>query len=904
MASADMPNHLQSEATAQGAVTSDSATTGSTMVRNGERQIAAGDLIDIAFNAPANVAAERRPVVPGSPVGFNGYTPQSVDERRRVAQRIISALPAGLDKAVQDQYDTLSQAAKRGIHAFAFGHDLADWARVHLEMDAPRRYMELRCRQDAYRRELDNALAAIGQLAAACPQSLRDTANLYLTDTSVSRKWGYDPPWKPDAVVDPATRTRFDALPKNAQDLIKAVNGHGVEQHRQFCDATREIRVLFGEHAQRIVCEHEPQGPYLPLRRHWEYVVEARSDACHAAEAFAAKTGDTSTLEELKRNSDHYTCIQARTIAEARALVQELEARFGRHNVDAMTTDAHYRNHHFPSWQRLDKWREKIFDYFDHGIDGARPYAKAMSRALGDMYLQSAADMSVRAAAFRGDMTGVVAKHALDTFFENGRRHNEFVANMLHAAEIAQAIRGMVAEVRLARTAGARAARTAIVNEFLKRATAQMKPSPQRIMDGPLMFNAAWRLLTSPAHYLQYIAQPAALAMPVIGGRHGYTAGWREMIAAAWDTMSLIKAAKGMDVMCPDASRHVSRVGDERGMLADLQRKGMLDAENDNHNDYNNPRALSDNDLTRYGAQAMSNVTAVARGLETHNRIVSALAAYRLAYADAMNRGVDATGAHAAGVTFAHDVIHEAYAARAASHAPAMLGAALASDRPAHLLAPLRNFNIVHTAIVARMLRGMFSGAAKEEKIVAAKSLAYMAAHYEVLAGAMGMPGARLLGYAIQRVFAELDVPADQEAVFRRAIGDADLANIILHGTPAAVGTLRRHRMSAGDSRSPIAALNMDCDRSGTDDDGAYTLAAMGPCIGITVPNVIEGAGKILQGDYYGGLEKVVPSGIRDAMNAYSRATGGLHACGDMRTDAEDIFAMDQALQAAAATCR
>ncbi|TDN70393.1 PLxRFG domain-containing protein [Paraburkholderia sp. BL10I2N1] len=820
------------------------------------------------------------------------YDHDSVDERRPRAERLISALPEGLASPVQRTYDTLAHAAKRGTQALTFGHDLADWASSRLGMEAPREYMDLHGEQDAYRRTLDNQLGEIGQKASALSLPQRDMASTFLTETTMSQKWGYDPAWKSGVTVDPATKARFNALPASVQEVIKAVNEHGAAQRSQLRAAEEEVRKMMGADAPRVAGAEMP-GPYLPLRRHGDYVVEAKSATYKAAEA----AEDTPRMDTLRKDPDHYVYTQTRTMGEARALAKELEAKYGAGNAQPMAKDVYFKDSHGASWRQLEQWRAKMRDYFDTGTPQGKEYAAAMDRALTDMYLQSIADTSARAGELkRKNIPGVIAKQGLESFFQNGLRHNQLVSTMLHGAKIADAMKGMADE---AKQGGAqRPARTDIVNEFQKRAIAQANNRPSRVMDNLLMFNTAWRLLTSPAHYLQYIAQPVTMAHPILGARHGYGAAWKEMIGAAQDTAKL---GKGGNALKLDVSKHVSRVGDERGMLTTLQRQGVLDAGHES--EYGKPEVFSSNQLTRAGATAMNKVTMVARGLEGYNRTLSALAAYRLAHADSLNRGGDADAAHAAGTKFARDVVRQAYGDYSAANTPRALMPGNAPGLPVRLMAQFRKFNIIHTSIVARLAHQAFTGASPEERVVGGKALGYMALHYGVLAGAMGIPGAQLLAYAIQKIFSDSDVPEDPESYFRRVIGDKFLADIILHGAPAALGIDLTNRIGAGDILNPLGRANVNGGKTAADDYKSYMLAALGPMLGTTLPNVLTGAGRIMQGDYYHGLEQMVPSGIRDGMKAYGLAADGLtNSRNDTIIKPEDISAFDVALQAAGVT--
>jgi hypothetical protein len=815
------------------------------------------------------------------------YEHESVDERRPAAERVISALPDPVRGPVQKTFDTLAHATKRGVQMFTFGHDLADWAHARLGMEAPQRYMDLHNQQDAYRRALDDKLGAIGSEASKLSGPQRDLASTFLTESTMSQKWGYQPSWKSDAVVDAATKKKFDALPADVQAVIKAVNEHGHEQRAQLREANDEIRKMLGDESPRLAGDKELPGPYLPLRRHGDFVVEAKSSTYKAAEAL----GDKARMAELKRDPQHYTYSQTRTMGEAKALARELGAKFGKNNVDAMGRDQYFADNHGASWQQLQKWRAKVDDYFNNGGEGGKELADQMNAALTDMYLQSIAETSARAGEMgRGNVAGVIAKQGLESFFQNGQRHNQLVSSMLHGAKLADEMKAMAGEVEAGNTPAQRAGRRDIVNEFQKRAAAQMRNRPSRVMDNLLMFNSAWRLLTSPAHYLQYITQPVTMALPLLQGRHGTGSGWKELTSGMVDAARLSKGG----ALTPDVSLHRGRIGDERGMLAELQRSGALDYGHES--DYGSPKMFSSNQVAATGAKVIHTMTSVARALESYNRIGSALAAYRLAHADTLERNGTSTAAHAAGVKYANDIIRQAYGDYSASNAPRAFMPGNTPGLPVRMMAQFKKFNVIHTALVTRLIHGAFKGGSKEERAAAAKSLGWMAAHYGVLAGAMGVPGAQLLGYLIQQIFSDSDVPEDQETYFRRAIGDNDLANVVLHGAPAAAGMDLTGRIGAGDILNPLGRVNVN-GKTPKDTASQYLIAAMGP-MGATAMNTIDGTSQMMSGDWYRGLQTMMPSGIRDGMKAYQLATEGLtNKRNDVLIAPEDMSTADVIMQ-------
>ena len=84
---------------------------------------------------------------------------------------------------------------------------------------------------------------------------------------------------------------------------------------------------------------------------------------------------------------------------------------------------------------------------------------------------------------------------------------------------------------------------------------------------------------------------------------------------------------------------------------------------------------------------------------------------------------------------------------------------------------------------------------------------------------------------------------------------------------------------------------------------GFTALAVMGPFIGAMVPQVIDGVDRIGKGDYYRGLEQLMPKGIGDVMKAGRFANEGVsNRKGDTTLSADALSGLDIAGQALGAS--
>jgi hypothetical protein len=846
-----------------------------------------------AANARRAARSSTRDAEQAAAASSEGTRPTGFDGAPGRAERVISKLPEAAQGPVRRIYDNLAHVTGVAAKAIRFGHDLANLAEKTAGMKTPREYMDAISRKDAYRNALNAHIAELGTEASKLKPNERRMAGDYLTDTTMWGKWGYEADWNKGVTVDPSTKARFDKLPTNVQEVIKSLNKEGVEQQQREFVALKEASQRAGVEMPKGV-EPRMDGPYFPLRRHGEFVVEAKSHEYLAAE----RDGAQARLTQLKQDANHYYYGHEASQALANEVKRQLDMKFGSQNVKAMARDKYYSDTHGASFATVDAWAEKIRKSVSEqeGVDPAA--ADDMAKMLKELMLQKMADNSARASNLkRGNVVGVKGEQALMSFFMNGQNRNRMVSEAVHGDAINKAQAAMSREVRETTDPKLAKERQDFANEFAARRIQQMKNEPSRVMDNLLQFNSVWRLLSSPAHYLQYLSQPVTMALPILQGRYGYAHGWRELHSGLQDAIAIAKSSSWVK---PDLAKHVNKVGDEVGMLRALQARNILEHGSDL--EAGRPAVYSDNAASAAFHTVTGKMSQIPRTLETHNRILSALAAYRLAFKDAERAGKSATDAHDAGVKFATDTIMSAYGDYSAANAPR----ALASANPLLRLATqYKKFHVLHGSMVVNLARESFKGATPEERAIAQKSLAFMAGHYGVLAGAAGVPGAMLVAGAIKNLFGdEHDKAMSTESYIRQAVGDSTIGDFLTHGVPGVMGVNAERKIGAGDIFDPlvkpleIASSVAHGEIPTRAQLGDAALAVAGPTGGTAI-NMLGGVGQMMKGDWYGGLAAMMPKGIQDGLKAYGLATDGFaDKKGTQRIAPENLSTADIAAQA------
>jgi hypothetical protein len=141
------------------------------------------------------------------------------------------------------------------------------------------------------------------------------------------------------------------------------------------------------------------------------------------------------------------------------------------------------------------------------------------------------------------------------------------------------------------------------------------------------------------------------------------------------------------------------------------------------------------------------------------------------------------------------------------------------------------------------------------------------------MGGVMGLPGFAAIATLYGLVFGDEDEPDNPELAMRRAIGDDTLADLIVKGAPAALGVDVSGKVGMGQMLSILPYTDIDFSRKGIAEAG-YALMT-GPFGGLTL-KAADGVSLMGQGNYYKGLEQLMPTGVANAMKGYRFATEGV----------------------------
>lgn len=832
-----------------------------------------------------------------SATGNNGnFDGSNADIRASVAaqaNQVFEAVPTPARGMMKFIWANLATAAKKGMLATALTEDIADM--VSKKMPSVADYVDVQKQRGALQREHEQRILAVTALYDKLQQHERGvgegSVNKFLHDSTLEAKWGYD---NGTQKADKDMKSRFDALSPTGQQLVKAVFAHGEtvlalkkETVRATIQADYAERIAATTNQKQItrletqragqlaryedLLKTRSKGPYAPLKRFGEYVAVAKSQAYLDAE----QNNDQKALQKLRKQGNHLHVEFADTQGQANAIAERLTPQFPTGKVYAAAKEAvgtnYSKNDMYVAFARM---RKMLAEQFGDGLNDPTGATTRMDKMLRDMYLSSLAESSARKSEMRRAGVRGASPDMLRSFVTQGNADAHFLATVKYNQATLDALQAMRNEAKEDPTPN-----MPYLNEMLLRHANSMDNKPHRMENLIKRATSLWMLSTSPAFYLQQLTQTYVMSLPVLAGKHGYFRTERTLRRAYTDLFKLVTGTAIKDHL--DWSKAPA---DVRDMLNALTRSGKIDIGID----------LESGSWATHGdgkvSAAWNNTDRMLRGINTRveslNRATAAIAAYRM---EMTKNG----GNEQAATRYAERVIHQTHGSYDGFNTPRALTTAFPGAR---VVTQFRRFQIIQLSLIARLAHNAFAGSSKAEQAVGRKALAYTLGHTFLLGGALGMPGAATLAYLAGKLFSDPDEPDDPELALRRAIDNEFLADFLLKGTPAAFGLDLSSKLGMGQAASLLPFANIDMtSRKGY---GDMALAAAGPFIGGLMPRAADGIGMIAHGEYYKGLEGLLPNGLGNAMKGYRIGTEGVTMKnGDVVMSPDEISFADATLQ-------
>jgi len=821
--------------------------------------------------------------------------------RQGLIDRNIAKLPKMSQQPVKRVTEALGDLGGKYLDYAVFTSDLVKRA-VAAGLPAAQTFSDRLASRNAKVSEEERKIEKIADRYASIEEDAKGSGpgsvNEFLFESTRTGKWGYD---TAKFKADPAMKAMFDKLKPKAQQFVKDVFAHGdatlsnkkkivleatnseydamikaaqdvvntATDSKSKADAEERLAKLKSEKAATLkrfqtLFRIREGMPYAPIKRTGTYAVVAESDAFQAAK----EKEDTETIQKLESDPNHYSVSFVDTKWTGRNLKDSLAEEYPNLNVNivkrAEAMDDFSKNALMPA---LTKMRSAVTLQNTREDGKIDPTAGKLLNIINQLYLEALAEGSARKSEMR--RRGVAGEvDMLQSFTQQGRADANFLASVEFEPKIQDALQQMRNQSRK----GDRERKSEIFDELTQRYAGTLDPQPSPFISGLTNMASKFFLASSPAYYLQNLTQPFMMSLPAMAGRHDYTKAAAEMAKAYTELGPLFK-----DVKLFDQQFDFSKVpADVRTAINELVNQGKIDI--GLATEINEYKVEADGKLSAFAQRLNKGMRMAVQKTEAVNRLSTAIAAYRLEYA----KTKDAAKA----TQYAADILTDTHGDYTAFNAPRAF-----NTQWGKVALQFRKFQLIQIAFYTKLIRDAFTK--PDERAAALKTLGYSLGHTAVFAGMMGLPGYAAIS-AILSAFGDEDEPYDLTAEMRKALGP-EWADMIMRGAPTVVGMDLSGKIGAGNMLSIMPFSDADLSTNAGRAEAFGTLMG-GAALGMS-SRIIDGLGLILDGDYYKGVERVMPKGVSDALKAGRQAAEGMtRRNGDVVLPDSEIGAIDTVL--------
>ena len=836
-------------------------------------------------------------------------------------------MPPALRAYFRKQWDSMSYLSEKHALGMLFTQDVVNLAKGVLP-EAQRFYGMLE-KMDTFRNDFQSKVADIAQSFEALTPAEQSKVNEILETATVQKIWPYGEEAAPkkgasqddSAEIAGSLRNDFLTLSKEAQAVVRRVFEHGQEVLAERRDAVveatqnrydeliestedaKERASLANERDANIKQIRqrfdEMKDPYVPLRRFGKYVVTLRSKEYVQAKALAERvykrimerTNSKPTAkqmeifnkyrrayEEMEVNSDDYIVETFDSMGEAKAHARELEAQFANASVQTFESTQWIQST-VPAWQKLEQVALAAQENFESKNPGQTPEeTRKRSKAIYDMavnmYIRTLADQSARKSELRRRTISGWHSNMMENFVEQARGDASNLANVKYGTQVRKAISDMV---KAARKSSDREKAVMYQNELLQRYDLSLNAKPSKAVEAIMRTTSMHMLLTNPAFYLQNATQPFMMSAPYMAGEHGAKA-FTSLASNYAQTAKWL--SKGGSVT--SLKQWLSK--EEYSMLDRARDAGHIDI--GITQDFGRVQGSGHNAPTRAVIKATDKLTDIARKVEIANRVATFLTAYRLEKA----RGASAEAAYA----YADNVIYETHGDYSGRNAPRYFR----QNDFAKVATQFRKFQLIQLGYMARLLKDSFKASSPQERAVARSALKWTLGVHLATAGMNGTPfGKLMMGLAVMALGGNSGGEDDEETI-RRELNNKPLADILMRGFPTALGVDLSEKVGAGNMLELMPYYDY---RASEGRQGWYEFLgnAMGPAASIGA-KAADGARYMAAGDYWKGMEQLLPTGLANTSKALRTWSQGITTrSGDVMIPGEEFSVFELAGMAA-----
>jgi len=895
------------------------------------------DLVNLLQGSLAHSmwSPEPAPTKPSGERVMRSVAEKKEDPRRTIwskasIDRTLNTLPESQRKTASAAIAAMKTASDKWL-GMAFLGDLAD----HMEPYLPsvKRYYDLQHLRSAKALSLTMDIDRHGQNYTAMKKADRDAADRVITMMDKSKVWGYDPAEfgskrgygikvdkaseeaKAFAVLTPEAKKvvaehfelghkMMGALKLGLRERAQATYDEAIKAD---AEPTHAKEVL--DAALKKIKKDFPEssGPYSPLVRTGDWVAAGQSKEFSELEHGTAK-GTKGTKEQIARYNELRADPEHNYIVHGtRGEMEDMERMLrkeGMANTVAYPRENFFANNEMP-FKQIEKLKASLKN-MDEGEDGIdRKTQAAALRSLDEMYLSALSDTSARhSSQHRAYVAGFRPDRVIASM-EHYKSMAHLIALLHHSSDVHDALERIRAEAKAkdgkityadgttATLKGDIQQRKIYAKEILLRHNLNnIHLPPDKFSTSALKLTAGVRIVTSPGFYLQQITEPFMVMLPTLAARHNdYGGAWAAMTKAWGD------AKRNVSLFSKGAfdPEKFDGTANEKEMLKYMMERGRIDLGH-----FTDLGSSEGGTFSHAFANSFGRFMRVATNMEAINRVMSSLTAYRMEMA---KNGGD----HQKALEATDKLVRISHGEFDAFSTPRYMMRQQWPNMPVRLITQFKKFQVMQVSLLARNIANAFGDAPPEEKKIARAMLGYTFTQYGALTVAMGLPGYGCASTLIDWLLKDKDEPLAPDYHLNDFLAGhmgQTMADLITKGVPGALGAPVTSRLGAGGMASVIPLEDVDLSDRGHLANTA--LAFMGPFIGMVGNDWMGAYAKMRQGDYYKGMEQLMPAMLRNGMREYRQAAlpgtesfGGVtNSKNDVLLAPEDITALEHALSA------
>ena len=703
-------------------------------------------------------------------------------------------------------------------------------------------------------------------------------------------------------------KKQYEALPAEAKEIYKAVkklmeDNWNARKAAYRQTITRAYDKLLSEatdqkYKDELIAErdaaikaHKKQietmkGPYFPLLRFGDHLMIAESAELKALrKQLETARGNEATklrkqIEGMKRQSSHYA-VEAFDTEYAAKRAGEVYRRRGM-DTRVQLVDNFVRNVSPFNAGAVDRISSKFAEAFD------RQTAAKAKQLITQLYYSAlpehaALQRQLRRIGIEGatsDMLRAVSKVV--------QRDSFHLSRLEHAEEVADNLFKLHQEAKDVAIKTGNLKYQHVYKDLSARASLDFEYTETPILNVLTKMSSYWHLGMSPAYLMTNMSQPWMITAPVLAGKFGLGRATSAMRAAFVDVGRILTEGKGGTIKnFRDIQFTVQSVPnmEEREMLNYVKSRGQIDITQN-----------VDLGLVADGVHPKQIFIEKIFGwanhhIEASNRIITALAAFRLA----RNSGMEKDAA----ILYAYKQVVDTQLDYTNANASYMMR----SQHLGGLNKLIMQFRKYQQGMIYLLARNAQQAFGKGEEARAARgTLGYLMAMQMLMAGAIGIP----IAMPVLKVFGlfaggdDDDERGSMEVRFRNAIADmfgADVARALWKGLPTLLGLDVSQRVGMGELLNPLPYLRA-YGKTGEEQFAQGLASALGAPFGM-VGRMWDSKVLWEQGHWDKALEKFLPKMLADLAraNRYTR-TGITTRSGETAIKPDRIDGWDVTLRA------